>query len=164
MLATKTKLEEELKSYKSRVAFLEKYTNFIFTNDYASEIDGLEAHDKAYRLQSELTFKKTLIKQREGQIKQIEEQHELKIKAVEEMPLLIEKSKSTYDLMLDDLEKLKKAKKTKEIREAIKMVELQVDEVSDLIDGIELRFNENSEHKQLLNDFRQLHNILKLKD
>ena len=42
------------------------------------------------------------------------------------------------------------------------MVELQVDEVSDLIDGIESRFEANDK-LSLLNDFRQIHNILKLK-
>ena len=79
------------------------------------------------------------------------------------MPELIEKSKEVYDAMLDDLDKLKAAKKTKEIKEAIKMVEMQADEVSDIIDGIEERFN-SEDHKAILNDFRQIHNILKLKD
>ena len=78
------------------------------------------------------------------------------------MPELIEKSKEVHDTMLDDLNKLKASKKTKEIREAIKMIELQVDEVSDLIDGIVARY-ESKNYKQILNDFRQINNILKLK-
>ena len=79
------------------------------------------------------------------------------------MPKLIDKSKEVYDMMLDDLDKLKKSKKTKEIREAIKMVEMQVDEVSDLIDGIHERYRCRN-YEQILNDFRQINNILKLKD
>jgi hypothetical protein len=65
--------------------------------------------------------------------------------------------------MLDDLHKLKRSKKTKEIKEAIKMVEMQIDEVSDLIDGIQKRFVDKN-YSQVLNDFRQINNILKLKD
>jgi len=66
-------------------------------------------------------------------------------------------------MMLDDLLKLKKSKKTKEIREAIKMVEMQVDEVSELIDGVQKRYVSRN-YGQILNDFRQINNILKLKD
>ena len=58
---------------------------------------------------------------------------------------------------------IKKAKKTKEIKDAIKMVEMQVDEVSDLIDGIEARLNE-AKGDSILNDFRQINNILKLRE
>lgn len=162
MLATKTKLQEELDSYKNRVDFLKKFTNFIFTNEYASELEEFESHDKGYRLQNELAFKMTLIKQREAQLKQIDDKEALEVKAAKEMPKLIEDSKEVYDSMLTDLETLKKSKKTKEIREAIKIVELQIDEVSDLIDGIESRFEANDK-LSLLNDFRQIHNILKLK-
>ena len=79
------------------------------------------------------------------------------------MPKLIDKSKEVHDSMLDDLYKLKSSKKTKEIREAIKMVEMQVDEVSDLIDGIQERYRCRN-YAQILNDFRQINNILKLKD
>ena len=125
--------------------------------------NSLDDVDKAYRLQNELDFKKSLIGQRESQIKQVKEQDELKKKAVIEMPKLIDKSKEVYDSMLDDLDKLKKSKKTKEIREAIKMIELQVDEVSDLIEGIEERYRCRN-YDQILNDFRQINNILKLKD
>jgi len=60
------------------------------------------------------------------------------------------------------LSKLKKSKKTKEIREAVKMVEMQIDEVSDLIDGIQERYRCRN-YDQILNDFRQINNILKLK-
>ena len=56
MLATKTKLQEELDSYKNRVDFLKKFTNFIFTNEYASELEEFECHDKGYRLQNEFSL------------------------------------------------------------------------------------------------------------
>lgn len=167
MNATLKVLEEELENYKVRVNFLKQYIDHL--TQYTTNANGdrvyesLEGVDKAYRLQNELGFKKALIKQREEQIQQIKEQEELKLKAIEEMPELIEKSKEVYDAMLDDLDKLKTAKKTKEIKEAIKMVEMQVDEVSDIIDGIEERFN-SEDYKAILNDFRQIHNILKLKD
>ena len=167
MNATLKVLEEELENYKVRVNFLKQYIDHL--TQYTTNANGdrvyesLESVDKAYRLENELGFKKALIKQREEQIQQIKEQDELKLKAIEEMPELIEKSKEVYDAMLDDLDKLKAAKKTKEIKEAIKMVEMQVDEVSDIIDGIEERFN-SEDRKAILNDFRQIHNILKLKD
>lgn len=167
MLATIQVLEEELKNYKKRVSFLEQY--IIYLNSDSLDVDGnvlnkkFEDVDKAYRLENELSFKKSLIKQRESQIKQITEQEELKVKAAEQMPELIEKSKEVYNGMLDDLDKLKKAKKTKEIKDAIKMVEMQVDEVSDLIDGIEARLNE-AKGDSILNDFRQINNILKLRE
>jgi len=167
MLATIQVLEEELKNYKKRVSFLEQYITYL--NSDSLDVDGnvittkFEDIDKAYRLENELSFKKSLIKQRESQIKQITEQEELKVKAAEQMPELIEKSKEVYNRMLDDLDKLKKAKKTKEIKDAIKMVEMQVDEVSDLIDGIEARLNE-AKGDSILNDFRQINNILKLRE
>ena len=167
MLATIQVLEEELKNYKKRVSFLEQYITYL--NSDSLDVDGnvintkFEDIDKAYRLENELSFKKSLIKQRESQIKQISEQEELKVKAAEQMPELIEKSKEVYNCMLDDLDKLKKAKKTKEIKDAIKMVEMQVDEVSDLIDGIEARLNE-AKGDSILNDFRQINNILKLRE
>ena len=167
MLATIQVLETELDNYKKRVNFLRQYIEHLtkHTTNMNGDVvyDSLDDVDKAYRLQNELDFKNVLIKQRESQIKQVQEQEQLKQKAIEEMPELIDKSKVVYDAMLDDLDKLKKAKKTKEIKEAIKMVEMQSDEVSDIIDGIEDRFN-NDDYKNVLNDFRQINNILKLKE
>lgn len=167
MLATIQVLETELENYKKRVNFLKQYIEHL--TEHTTNMNGdvvyesLDDVDKAYRLQNELDFKNVLIKQRESQIKQVQEQEQLKQKAIEEMPELIDKSKVVYDAMLDDLDKLKKAKKTKEIKEAVKMVEMQSDEVSDIIDGIEDRFN-NDDYKNVLNDFRQINNILKLKE
>ena len=167
MLATIQVLETELDNYKKRVNFLRQYIQHLtqHTTNMNGDVvyESLDDVDKAYRLQNELDFKNVLIKQRESQIKQVQEQEQLKQKAIEEMPELIDKSKVVYDAMLDDLDKLKKAKKTKEIKEAIKMVEMQSDEVSDIIDGIEDRFN-NDDYKNVLNDFRQINNILKLKE
>ena len=167
MLATIQVLETELENYKKRVNFLRQYIQHLtqHTTNMNGDVvyESLDDVDKAYRLQNELDFKNVLIKQRESQIKQVQEQEQLKQKAIEEMPELIDKSKVVYDAMLDDLDKLKKAKKTKEIKEAIKMVEMQSDEVSDIIDGIEDRFN-NDDYKNVLNDFRQINNILKLKE
>ena len=167
MLATIQKLEEELGNYKERVNFLKQYITHLTEHKINANGDkvynSLDDVDKAYRLQNELDFKNSLIGQRESQIKQVKEQDELKKKAVIEMPKLIDKSKEVHDMMLDDLDKLKKSKKTKEIREAIKMVKMQVDEVSDLIDGIQERYRCRN-YEQILNDFRQINNILKLKD
>lgn len=167
MLATIQVLETELDNYKKRVNFLRQYIEHLtqHTTNMNGDVvyESLDDVDKAYRLQNELDFKNVLIKQRESQIKQVQEQEQLKQKAIEEMPELIDKSKVVYDAMLDDLDKLKKAKKTKEIKEAVKMVEMQSDEVSDIIDGIEDRFN-NDDYKNVLNDFRQINNILKLKE
>ena len=167
MLATIQKLEEELENYKKRVNFLKQYIEHLTEYTVNSKGDNvyksLDDVDKAYRLQNELDFKKSLIEQRKAQIKQISEQEELKDKAIKEMPDLLEKSKEVHDMMLDDLYKLKSSKKTKEIKEAIKMVEIQVDEVSDLIDGIQERY-QSKNFQQILNDFRQINNILKLKN
>ena len=144
MLATIQKLEEELENYKKRVNFLRQYIEHLTKHSVNSKGDivynSLDDVDKAYRLQNELDFKKSLISQREAQIKQVNDQEQLKTKAIAEMPKLIEKSKEVHDMMLDDLYKLKASKKTKEIKEAIKMVEMQIDEVSELIDGIQERF------------------------
>ena len=167
MLATIQKLEEELENYKKRVNFLKQYiehlTQYTVNSKGDNVYNSLDDVDKAYRLQNELDFKKSLIEQRKAQIKQISEQEELKDKAIKEMPDLLEKSKEVHDMMLDDLYKLKSSKKTKEIKEAIKMVEMQVDEVSDLIDGIQERY-QSKNFQQILNDFRQINNILKLKN
>ena len=167
MLATIQKLEEELENYKKRVNFLKQYiehlTQYTVNSKGDNVYNSLDDVDKAYRLQNELDFKNSLIEQRKAQIKQISEQEELKDKAIKEMPDLLEKSKEVHDMMLDDLYKLKSSKKTKEIKEAIKMVEIQVDEVSDLIDGIQERYNAKN-FQQILNDFRQINNILKLKN
>ena len=167
MLATIQKLEEELENYKKRVNFLKQYIEHLTQYTVNSKGDNvyksLDDVDKAYRLQNELDFKNSLIEQRKAQIKQISEQEELKDKAIKEMPDLLEKSKEVHDMMLDDLYKLKSSKKTKEIKEAIKMVEMQVDEVSDLIDGIQERY-QSKNFQQILNDFRQINNILKLKN
>ena len=149
MLATIQKLEEELKNYNERVTFLNDFIHYLRVNEYENEELRFSALDKAYRLQNELDFKKSLISQRESQIKQ----EELKKKAVKEMPELLEKSKEVHDEMLDDLYKLKSSKKTKEIKEAIKMVEMQVDEVSEIIDGIQERYKAKN-FQQVLNDFR----------
>ena len=167
MLATIQKLEEELENYKKRVNFLRQYIEHLtkHTTNMLGDViyDSLDDVDKAYRLQNELDFKKSLISQRESQIKQINEQEQLKEKAIKEMPELLQKAANVHDMMLDDLDRLKKSKKTKEIREAIKMIDIQIDEVSDLIDGIDERFS-NKNYSQILNDFRQINNILKLKD
>ena len=163
MLATIQKLEEELKNYNKRVTFLNDFIHYLRVNEYENEELRFSALDKAYRLQNELDFKKSLISQRESQIKQINEQEELKKKAVKEMPDLLEKSKEVHDEMLDDLYKLKSSKKTKEIKEAIKMVEMQVDEVSEIIDGIQDRYKAKN-FQQVLNDFRQINNIIKIKN
>ena len=56
MLATKTKLQEELDSYKNRVDFLKKFTNFIFTNEYASELE--EFQEEMRRLMNKFGAKK----------------------------------------------------------------------------------------------------------
>ena len=166
MLATIQVLETELENYKKRVNFLKQYIEHLtqHTTNMNGDVvyNSLEDVDKAYRLQNELDFKKVLITQRTNQIKQVNEQDELKKKAIQEMPDLIQKSKEVHDAMLDDLYKLKSAKKTKEIREAIKMVDMQIDEVSEIIDGIVSRYM--IDHKNILNDFRQINNILKLKE
>jgi len=167
MLATIQVLETELENYKKRVNFLRQYIQHLtkHTTNMNGDVvyDSLDDVDKAYRLQNELDFKNVLIKQRESQIKQVQEQEQLKEKAIEEMPDLIQKSKEVHDAMLDDLYKLKSAKKTKEIREAIKMIDMQIDEVSEIIDGISIRYS-NVDYKNILNDFRQINNILKLKE
>jgi chromosome segregation ATPase len=167
MLATIQKLEEELENYKGRIKFLKEYIEHLTKHTVDAQgkkvYNSLDDVDKAYRLQNELDFKNSLIEQRKAQIKQINEQEQLKEKAIQELPELIEKSKEVHDMMLDDLHKLKRSKKTKEIKEAIKMVEMQIDEVSDLIDGIQKRFVDKN-YSQVLNDFRQINNILKLKD
>jgi len=167
MLATIQVLETELENYKKRVNFLRQYIEHLtkHTTNMNGDVvyDSLDDVDKAYRLQNELDFKNVLIKQRESQIKQVKEQEQLKEKAIEEMPDLIQKSKEVHDAMLDDLYKLKSAKKTKEIREAIKMIDMQIDEVSEIIDGISIRYS-NVDYKNILNDFRQINNILKLKE
>ena len=162
MLATIQALEQEKENYEKRVEFLDKYVNYLRTNEYLEEEEQFNALDKAYRLQNELTFKKSLIKQRESQLKQINEQEELKKKCVEELPVKLEDAKVSYDKMLDDLEKLEKTpKKTKDLKEAIKAISLQADQVSELIDGIEERFN-SKDHDHITNDFRQLVEIIKL--
>jgi chromosome segregation ATPase len=162
MLATIQALEQEKENYEKRVEFLDKYVNYLRTNEYLEEEEQFNALDKAYRLQNELTFKKSLIKQRESQLKQINEQEELKKKCIEELPVKLEDAKVSYDKMLDDLEKLEKTpKKTKDLKEAIKAISLQADQVSELIDGIEERFN-GKDHEHITNDFRQLVEIIKL--
>jgi chromosome segregation ATPase len=162
MLATIQALEQEKENYEKRVEFLDKYVNYLRTNEYLEEEEQFNALDKAYRLQNELTFKKSLIKQRESQLKQINEQEELKKKCIEELPVKLEDAKVSYDKMLDDLEKLEKTpKKTKDLKEAIKAISLQADQVSELIDGIEERFN-SKDHEHITNDFRQLVEIIKL--
>ena len=123
MLATIQVLETESDNYKKRVNFLKQYIEHLtqHTTNMNGDVvyNSLEDVDKAYRLQNELDFKKVLITQRTNQIKQVNEQDELKKKAIQEMPDLIEKSKEVHDAVLDDLYKLKSAKKTKEIRDAI---------------------------------------------
>ena len=162
LLATLSTLKKEKEEYTQRVAFLDKFIEKINNNEYSNELDELEWLNTAYKLEKERDFKKSLIEQREIQIKQAEEQLELKKQAVEETPGLIEDAKESYNTMLDDLDKLKKGKRTKEVNEFIKKLEAQVDQTDTILDNIEVRFNENPEHKHLLNDFRQLHEIVKL--
>jgi chromosome segregation ATPase len=104
MLATIQVLKTEKTNYEERVKFLEKFINYLRTNEYLEEEKQFNALDKAYRLQNELDFKKQLIDQREGQIKQIEEQEQLKDKCIEELPSKLEEAKVSYDKMLDDIE------------------------------------------------------------
>ena len=162
MLATIDVLKTEKENYSQRVQFLSKFINYLQTNEYKEEEERFNALDKAYRLQNELDFKNQLIIQREAQIKQIEEQEALKEKCIEEMPDKLEEAKSSYNKMLDDLEKLEKTpKKTKQIKEAIKVIGLQADQISEIIDGIEERFN-NLDFEHVINDFRQLGEIIRL--
>lgn len=163
LLATVQVLQKEKEEYEERVEFLASYVQLLRTNTYEDEFERLEALDKAYRLEKELGFKKQLIAQRSEQIDQVIERQELKIKAVQETPELIEKAKKVYDSMIDDLEDLNKQKKTKELMKFKKNLETNIDQVEVMIDHIEKRFEENPEHKGLLNDFRQLHEIIKIK-
>lgn len=161
--ATLSTLQKELNDYQERVKFLTKYVNFIFTNEYATELDEFEAKDKAYELQKELDFKKSLITQREAQIKQAEEQVKLKEKAVEEFPDLIIKANAALNDMIRDLDKFENIKKrSKDQNDFMIGLKGQIDQCNTIIGGANKRFEDNPENNQLLNDFRQLHEIIKL--
>jgi len=155
MLATIEVLEKEKVEYQERVDFLKNYIIYLENED------NYESKDKAYKLSKELNFKESLIIQREQQIKQAKEQEELKKKCIEEFPSVLDKAKEAYNTMLDDLEKVKKAKKTKEIVEFKKNLEAQIDKTDVLIEGIEARFDKDNDHNSVINDFRQLHEIIK---
>jgi tRNA U55 pseudouridine synthase TruB len=162
MLATIDVLKTEKENYAQRVEFLTKFINFLQTNEYLEEEERFNALDKAYRLNNELGFKKQLIDQRDWQIGQVEEREALEAKCIEEMPSKIEDAKVSYDKMLDHLELLEKSpKKTKEIKEGIKLMNKEAKQISKLIDGIEERFN-NKDFKHVINDFRQLGEIIRL--
>jgi len=162
MLATLSSLEKELTDYQERVDFLNNYVTFLRTNEYKEEHERYEAHDLAYTLSKEIDFKKSLIIQREAQIKQAKEQVKLKEQAVKEFPDALDKAKEAYNTMLDDLEDVKKQKKSKDQVNFKKGLESQIDQVDTMLEGIEKRFTDNTDHKQVLNDFRQLHEIIKL--
>ena len=97
LLATLSTLKKEKEEYTKRVAFLDKFIEKINNNEYSNELDELEWLNTAYKLEKERDFKKSLIEQREIQIKQAEEQLELKKQAVEETPGLIEDAKESYN-------------------------------------------------------------------
>jgi len=162
MLATLSALEKELTDYQERVDFLNNYVTFLRTNEYKEEYERYEAHDLAYTLSKEIDFKKSLIIQREAQIKQAKEQVKLKDQAVKEFPDALDKAKEAYNTMFDDLEEVKKQKKSKDQVNFKKGLESQIDQVDTMLEGIEKRFTDKPDHKQLLNDFRQLHEIIKL--
>lgn len=161
--ATLSALEKELKDYQVRVEFLQRFLDKI-DESYKDKdtLEAFEAINKAYEYQKEIDFKKSLIKQREAQIKQAKEQVKLKEQAVKEFPDVLDKAKEAYNTMLDDLEEVKKQKKSKEQANFKKGLESQIDQVDTMLEGIEKRFYDNSDHKQLLHDFRQLHEIIKL--
>jgi len=163
MLATLSALEKELKDYQVRVEFLQNYLDKI-EESYGNPttLDAFKALNYAYEFQKEIDFKKSLIIQREAQIKQAKEQVKLKDQAVKELPNALDKAKEAYNTMLDDLEDVKKQKKSKEQVNFKKGLESQIDQVDTMLEGIEKRFYDNSDHKQVLNDFRQLHEIIKL--
>jgi len=161
--ATLSTLEKELKSYQVRVEFLQEYLDKI-NESYGGKktLEAFEAINNSYEFQKEIDFKRSLIKQREIQIKQAKEQVKLKEHAVNEFPDALDKAKQAYNTMLDDLEDVKKQKKSKEQANFKKGLEGQIDQVDTMLEGIEKRFYDNPDNKQLLNDFRQLHEIIKL--
>jgi hypothetical protein len=161
--ATLSALEKELNDYQVRVEFLQKYLDKI-DESYGGKdtLEAFKAINEAYEYQKEIDFKKSLIIQREAQIKQAKEQAKLKEQAVQEFPDVLDKAKEAYNTMLDDLEEVNKQKKSKEQANFKKGLEGQIDQVDTMLEGIEKRFYDNSDHKQVLNDFRQLHEIIKL--
>jgi len=162
MKATIEKLKEELENYEERVSFLTGYIHFIRVNEYSDEMLRLDALDKAYSLQNELDFKTRLIEQRKNQIKQIEEQDKLKEKAIQEMPEILDRASDVFNEMVKDLDTLKKGKRNKDVNNMISILEQQISQADEIIDGIDARIS-NEDYSQVLNDFRQLHNIINLK-
>ena len=156
MLATVEVLEKEKLEYQDRVDFLKKYI------EYLENQDTFEDQDKAYRLSKELNFKESLIIQREQQIKQANDQEELKKKCIEEMPDLIYKAWLVVQNMVVDIDSLKTKKRNKKENEFFKALKDQKEQVDTILRGIDARFNANPDYPELINDFRQVHEIIKL--
>lgn len=161
--ATLSALEKELKSYQVRVDFLQRYLDKI-DESYKDKdtLEAFEAINNAYEYQKEIDFKKSLIKQREVQIKQAKEQEELKVKCIEEFPDVMNKAYEAHSQMAKDIKVLKSAKRNKEENDFLKGLLSQEEQTGVMLDHIKLRFNKDNNHKQLINDFRQLHEIIKL--
>ena len=163
LLATLQTLEKELKDYTKRVEFLDSFIEKINNNTYESELDEFEWLNTSYKLEKERDFKNNLIKQREIQIKQAKEQEELKKSCIKEFPEVLENAKSAMMTIVGDLEGLaKKKKRTKEENDTLKALKHEIDQNTTIINGCIARFENNNEHSHIINDFRQLHEIIKL--
>jgi len=168
-LATLEVLKKELVKFKDRKEFLDKWIGLLETNEYETDYERFEALDMAYKLKNERDTKEVLIQQREGQIKQIEQQEELKEKASTEFPDLLEKAQDVYEQIFLDLEALKAHKPlNKEAKQqklnAIKDLNNTYEVVGIMLEGIEKRYNDDPKHKELLADFRQLGDIVKINE
>ena len=168
-LATLEVLKKELVKFKDRKEFLDKWIGLLETNEYETEYERFEALYMAYKLKNERDTKEVLIEQREGQIKQIEQQEELKQKASNEFPDLLEKAKEVHSQMFVDLEALKAHKPlSKDEKQhklnAINDLKNTIEVVKLMLEGIEERYESDKLHKELLADFRQLGDIVKINE
>jgi chromosome segregation ATPase len=165
-LATKEVLAKELKRYQERVEFLDKWIELIKTNEYETDLDRFESENRIYSLQGERDFKQSLIEQRESQINQINQQEELKKKVVEEFDSKLDEALKKRNQIAEDLEKVKKIVVPKDQKKnkasEVKNMENLLDQVDTIYNGIEDRYNADNNHESLVNDFRQLQEIINI--
>ena len=159
-LATKEVLVEELTRFNERVKFLDEFIQEL-------EKWSLEEKNRAYGLNNERSLKLSLIDQREKQIKQIEEQEELKAVASKEIPELIGDCEGVVNQLTNDIDTLKKSKplkveaKKQKLQELDKLIDMRA-QIKTILESIQTRFLNNSSHNEILNDFRQLQEIKKV--
>lgn len=130
LLATKEGLEKDIKHFQDRVDFQTKYVELLRTNEYETELDRLEALDKAYEVEMNLRKNKSFVVKFTKSLKDIENSIVEAGEMFKGMPTKIVEASSSVDNFKAFLDEYRKTPKVTKKQKEEKALFLQGQEAS----------------------------------